>query len=46
MSSAISISKEIALSLYRRMQVIRQTEEQLARSHQRGLHGSLLYHYL
>ncbi|HIC17420.1 TPA: dehydrogenase, partial [Candidatus Poribacteria bacterium] len=41
MSSAISISKEIALSLYRRMQVIRQTEEQLARSHQRGLvHGA------
>jgi len=41
MSSAISISKETALSLYRRMQVIRQTEEQLARSHQRGLvHGA------
>ena len=41
MSSAISVSKEIALSLYRRMQVIRQTEEQLARSHQRGLvHGA------
>ena len=41
MNSAISISKETALSLYRRMQVIRQTEEQLARSHQRGLvHGA------
>ena len=41
MSSAISISKETTLSLYRRMQVIRQTEEQLARSHQRGLvHGA------
>ena len=41
MSSVISISKETALSLYRRMQVIRQTEEQLARSHQRGLvHGA------
>ena len=32
MSSAISISKETTLSLYRRMQVIRQTEEQLAKS--------------
>lgn len=41
MSSAISTSKETTLSLYRRMQVIRQTEEQLARSHQRGLvHGA------
>ena len=30
-----------ALDLYRRMQIIRQTEEQLARSHQRGLvHGA------
>src|SRR3954466_13731842 len=34
-------NQEVLLSLYRRMQVIRQCEEQLARSHQRGLiHGA------
>lgn len=34
-------STEIVLALYRQMQVIRQCEEQLARSHQRGLiHGA------
>lgn len=34
-------SAEIVLALYRQMQVIRQCEEQLARSHQRGLiHGA------
>jgi 2-oxoisovalerate dehydrogenase E1 component len=32
-----SVSRETALSLYRTMQTIRQTEEQLARYHQRGL---------
>src|SRR3954466_10449 len=30
-------NQEVLLSLYRRMQVIRQCEEQLAKSHQRGL---------
>lgn len=36
-----TIGKETALRLYRTMQVIRQTEEQLARCHQRGLvHGA------
>ena len=35
------ISHETAVQLYRQMQVIRQCEEQLARSHQRGLiHGA------
>ncbi len=35
------VSKESALSLYRKMVLIRQCEEQLARSHQRGLvHGA------
>lgn len=35
------VSRETALSLYRTMQIIRQTEEQLARCHQRGLvHGA------
>src|SRR6201985_357632 len=34
-------SRETLLSLYRKMQVIRLCEEQLARSHQRGLiHGA------
>ncbi len=32
-----SLSRDTALSLYRTMQTIRQTEEQLARYHQRGL---------
>lgn len=36
-----NISRETVLHLYRQMQVIRQCEEQLARSHQRGLiHGA------
>jgi len=36
-----TFGKETLLSLYRTMQVIRQCEEQLARSHQRGLvHGA------
>ncbi len=36
-----TLSPEIVLALYRQMQVIRQCEEQLARSHQRGLiHGA------
>src|SRR5262252_7016309 len=35
------LDKELLLSLYRRMLLIRRTEEQLARSHQRGLiHGA------
>jgi 2-oxoisovalerate dehydrogenase E1 component len=35
------LSKETLLALYRRMLLIRRTEEQLARSHQRGLiHGA------
>lgn len=34
-------TSEVVLALYRKMQVIRQCEEQLARSHQRGLiHGA------
>ncbi|MCY2965348.1 MAG: dehydrogenase E1 component subunit alpha/beta [Planctomycetota bacterium] len=38
---ASSLDRDQALDLYRRMQVIRQCEEQLARSHQRGLvHGA------
>ncbi len=43
MSSTIKIgtSKETLLGLYRTMQTIRQTEEELARCHQRGLiHGA------
>ena len=36
-----AIDKDTALALYRTMQVIRQTEEELARCHQRGLiHGA------
>src|SRR3954465_10049769 len=36
-----TVTKSDALELYRSMQLIRQTEEQLARSHQRGLiHGA------
>lgn len=36
-----TLTSEIVLALYRQMQVIRQCEEQLARSHQRGLiHGA------
>src|SRR3954465_13746664 len=36
-----TVTKSDALELYRTMQLIRQTEEQLARSHQRGLiHGA------
>lgn len=36
-----STSSSVALSLYRTMQIIRQTEEELARCHQRGLiHGA------
>src|SRR5260370_29499901 len=35
------LSQELLLGLYRRMLLIRRTEEQLARSHQRGLiHGA------
>ena len=34
---AVEINRETGLSLYRTMQTIRQTEEQLARYHQRGL---------
>src|SRR5437762_13832994 len=35
------IDQELRLRLYRQMQIIRQCEEQLARSHQRGLiHGA------
>ena len=41
MSQPPSISSSLVLSLYRTMQIIRQTEEELARSHQRGLvHGA------
>ncbi len=31
------LSRNVAISLYRTMQIIRQTEEELARSHQKGL---------
>jgi 2-oxoisovalerate dehydrogenase E1 component len=34
---AVDLDRDTALSLYRTMQTIRQTEEQLARYHQRGL---------
>src|SRR5437899_1931262 len=43
MSSAVQAkpNQQLLLDLYRRMQLIRQCEEQLARSHQRGLiHGA------
>jgi 2-oxoisovalerate dehydrogenase E1 component len=40
-SSSAALEPQTALSIYRTMQVIRQTEEQLARCHQRGLvHGA------
>jgi len=40
-SQIASLSRDTALQLYRTMQIIRQTEEQLARCHQRGLvHGA------
>ena len=36
-----SITSQVILDLYRTMQIIRQTEEELARCHQRGLiHGA------
>lgn len=41
MSQTLTISEEQIVALYRTMQVIRQTEEELARCHQRGLiHGA------
>ncbi len=41
MSQSLPISGDVLLSLYRTMQIIRQTEEELARCHQRGLiHGA------
>ena len=40
-SMTISLTQEMLLHLYRQMLVIRRCEEQLARSHQRGLiHGA------
>ena len=37
----MKLTDQIVLDLYHRMQVIRQTEEELARCHQRGLiHGA------
>ena len=40
-TTAVGIDKETGLSLYRTMQVIRQCEERLAKSHQQGLvHGA------
>lgn len=40
-TSANQLSSSVLLSLYRTMQIIRQTEEELARCHQRGLiHGA------
>src|SRR6516162_7075824 len=40
-ATQIELNKDLLLDLFRRMQVIRQCEEQLARSHQRGLiHGA------
>ena len=40
-TTSIGINKETGLSLYRTMQVIRQCEERLAKSHQQGLvHGA------
>jgi 2-oxoisovalerate dehydrogenase E1 component len=41
MTTTVQIQTDLLLDLFRRMQVIRQCEEQLARSHQRGLiHGA------
>jgi pyruvate/2-oxoglutarate/acetoin dehydrogenase E1 component/TPP-dependent pyruvate/acetoin dehydrogenase alpha subunit len=41
MSATVSITTDLRLQLYRGMQLIRQCEEQFARSHQRGLiHGA------
>jgi 2-oxoisovalerate dehydrogenase E1 component len=41
MASAAQTDQDLLLRLYRQMQLIRQTEEQLARAHQRGLvHGA------
>jgi 2-oxoisovalerate dehydrogenase E1 component len=41
MNQLCNLSDETILALYRTMQIIRQTEEELARSHQRGLiHGA------
>ena len=41
MTMTTEVSKDQLLELYRKMQIIRQCEEQLARSHQRGLiHGA------
>ena len=41
MNQIQSLSDELILALYRTMQIIRQTEEELARCHQRGLiHGA------
>lgn len=41
MNQQPAISHDVVLSLYRTMQIIRQTEEELARCHQRGLiHGA------
>jgi 2-oxoisovalerate dehydrogenase E1 component len=40
-AAATNLNQDLRLRLYRQMQVIRQCEEQLARSHQRGLiHGA------
>ena len=40
-TTSVGIDKETGLSLYRTMQVIRQCEERLAKSHQQGLvHGA------
>jgi len=41
MSQTLAISEQQIVALYRTMQIIRQTEEELARCHQRGLiHGA------
>jgi 2-oxoisovalerate dehydrogenase E1 component len=41
MSTAVQTKRDLLLRLYRSMQLIRQCEEQLAKSHQRGLiHGA------
>src|SRR6266481_3182247 len=40
-TAPIELDRDLALRLYRQMQLIRQCEEQLAKSHQRGLiHGA------
>ena len=40
-ATQVELNRDLLLDLFRRMQVIRQCEEQLARSHQRGLiHGA------